>query len=111
MKKCCICLHDISTINNCVTPCGHAFCLKCLLYSLRFSNNCPLCRTEIEKSRDSQNISLDKIADLVYREQTNQDIYNKITFINNISDPKDRYIKLINITRDFAIYSCISMTE
>jgi hypothetical protein len=111
MNNCAICINKISNINNCITPCGHAFCLECLLYSLRFSNACPLCRTEIEKSRDSQNISLDKIADLVYREQTNQDIYNKITFINSINDPKDRYKKLIHIIRDFAIYSCISMTE
>jgi hypothetical protein len=113
MNICAICFLDISNINNCITSCGHQFCLTCLLKSLNYLNTCPLCRTEIENKRQSKSpdISLDNIADIVYREETNQDLLNKIKNINNNLDVNERNKQLMIIARDFAIYSCISITE
>lgn len=113
MNTCAICLLDISNVNNCITPCGHTFCLTCLLHSLNYLHTCPLCRSEIENKRHtiSNDISLDNIADIVFREETNQDILNKIKNINYEMDVNERNKQLMIIARDFAIYSCISISE
>ncbi len=113
MNICAICLLDISNVNKCITSCGHQFCLTCLLKSLHYLNTCPLCRMEIENKRHSKStdISLDHIADIVFREETNQDILNKIKNISNDLDVSERNKQLLIISRDFAIYSCISISE
>ncbi len=113
MNICAICLLNISNVNNCITPCGHRFCLTCLLQSLHNLNTCPLCRSQIENKRDSKSydISIDNIADIVFREETNQDILNKIKNINYDMDVNERNKQLMIIARDFAIYSCISISE
>lgn len=41
---CPICMEPLSKLNNCVSKCGHKFCLECLLKSYRKKNNCPICR-------------------------------------------------------------------
>lgn len=52
--ECCICYEIINKDkNNCVTDCGHAFCLKCLVTSFAHGNNaCPCCRTEVIEMPD-----------------------------------------------------------
>jgi hypothetical protein len=72
-----------------------------------------LCRSQIENKRDSKSydISIDNIADIVFREETNQDILNKIKNINYDMDVNERNKQLMIIARDFAIYSCISISE
>jgi hypothetical protein len=45
--ECCICYETIGEKNNCVTECGHKFCLKCLVTSLLHNNGCPYCRTPV----------------------------------------------------------------
>jgi hypothetical protein len=45
--ECCICLEPIGEKNNCVTECGHKFCLKCLMTAMSRNNNCPMCRTQL----------------------------------------------------------------
>ena len=48
IKECCICMDDINaSTNNCVTPCGHAFCFNCLAKSLEQNNTCPYCRAKL----------------------------------------------------------------
>ena len=42
--ECSICYDEISSTNNCVTPCGHVFCFKCMMQSLGNNNTCPCCR-------------------------------------------------------------------
>jgi hypothetical protein len=52
--ECCICLETIGEKNNCVTECGHKFCLKCLMTAMSRNNNCPMCRTQlVEDLEDS----------------------------------------------------------
>jgi len=46
-KECCICYELIGKTNNCVTECGHEYCLKCILFSTRNNNSCPYCRHEL----------------------------------------------------------------
>ena len=43
--ECSICYDEISSTNNCVTPCGHVFCFKCMMQSLGNNNTCPCCRS------------------------------------------------------------------
>jgi len=47
--ECCICFETIDKKkNNCITECGHSFCLKCLATSMYHNNNaCPCCRTAL----------------------------------------------------------------
>lgn len=46
--KCAIC-HD-TTKNTVITQCGHCFCNECILNNFKFNNNCPLCRSNINKN-------------------------------------------------------------
>ena len=45
--ECCICYEIIGKKNNCVTECGHVFCLKCLATSLTHNSSCPCCRAPL----------------------------------------------------------------
>lgn len=42
-EHCSICLCNIS--NTAITKCGHVFCKKCIMSSLKYNPKCPLCRT------------------------------------------------------------------
>jgi len=54
IDSCPICLDEIGEKNNCVTECGHKFCLKCLSIALQGNNTCPMCRDElVSKSEDA----------------------------------------------------------
>tara|TARA_B110000259_G_C13942758_1_gene373475 strand:+ start:507 stop:971 length:465 start_codon:yes stop_codon:yes gene_type:complete len=54
IDTCPICLDEIGEKNNCVTECGHKFCLKCLSIALQGNNTCPMCRDElVSKSEDA----------------------------------------------------------
>jgi hypothetical protein len=48
-NECCICFENINkNKNNCVTECGHIFCLKCLVNSMYYDTwSCPYCRTKL----------------------------------------------------------------
>ena len=51
--SCAICLEQQEreqTKNLATTPCGHTFCLTCLLSHLKHNNTCPLCRAPIEEN-------------------------------------------------------------
>jgi hypothetical protein len=52
--ECCICYEPIGEKNNCVTQCGHKFCLKCLMMSMSRNNTCPCCRTELIPSSEEE---------------------------------------------------------
>ena len=52
-NTCSICLevHENGQKNNiATTPCGHTFCLSCLISHLKYNNSCPLCRAPIEEN-------------------------------------------------------------
>jgi hypothetical protein len=46
-NECVICYEVIGKRNNCVTPCGHAFCFNCLVSAMTRKNTCPCCRSEL----------------------------------------------------------------
>ncbi len=55
---CAICLDDQKKQNNlATTPCGHSFCLTCLLRHLKHNNLCPLCRAPIEENGNAPKIA------------------------------------------------------
>jgi len=45
VMECPICYDPIGNKNNCTTECGHSFCFKCIVSSLKRNDGCPLCRT------------------------------------------------------------------
>lgn len=51
-NDCCICYETIGKTNNCVTPCGHSFCFKCLMKCMSLNNTCPMCRTLLEDEKE-----------------------------------------------------------
>jgi hypothetical protein len=51
-QECCICMDDIQAKNIACTPCGHIFCLTCLLRAFCDTNACPYCRTELVELPD-----------------------------------------------------------
>ena len=56
-NACPICLDEIGEKNNCVTECGHKFCLKCLSTALREKDTCPMCRNKLlTKNKDTAEI-------------------------------------------------------
>ena len=52
--ECCICFEFINKDkNNCITECGHSFCLKCLATSMYHDRwCCPYCRTDLVDKHD-----------------------------------------------------------
>jgi ribosome-binding protein aMBF1 (putative translation factor) len=47
MKECPVCYDEIASTNNCITSCGHSFCLSCMLKCIQTNNSCPCCRTSL----------------------------------------------------------------
>lgn len=45
--ECPICLEDLQNKFVCTTPCGHKFCLQCILTFLE--PVCPMCRANVER--------------------------------------------------------------
>jgi hypothetical protein len=60
-SECPICYEVIDTKNNnCITPCGHEFCFKCLMKSISRNNKCPCCRSELQElniESDSESVT------------------------------------------------------
>jgi len=54
--ECCICYETIGKTNNCVTECGHAFCLKCLVSAMSYNSACPYCRTDLIEKNEADDI-------------------------------------------------------
>ena len=54
MNECPICFEVITQTNNCcTTPCGHAFCFKCIAKAMSNNTQCPCCRQELmEKTEE-----------------------------------------------------------
>jgi hypothetical protein len=59
--ECPVCMESIGKINNCVSKCGHRFCLECILKSYKKKNSCPLCRQSLT-SEENEN---DDLPDLI----------------------------------------------
>jgi len=52
-NTCSICLEEQESgqkNNIATTPCGHTFCLSCLISHLKYNTSCPLCRAPIEEN-------------------------------------------------------------
>jgi hypothetical protein len=66
--------------NSCVTECGHAFCLSCLLQAVQRKPDCPLCR-QVLVSPELSSMS----DDLFAYWSTNNNNNNNNTDYNNIN--------------------------
>jgi hypothetical protein len=65
IDSCPICLEEIGEKNNCITECGHKFCLKCLSISLQGKNTCPMCRAELVGKSDNED-EIDRLTALYH---------------------------------------------
>ena len=49
-ENCPICYQTLDTDKNyCITPCGHRFCLTCMIKNQKYSSLCPICRYNLNK--------------------------------------------------------------
>ena len=93
---CSICLEKQEceqTKNLATTPCGHQFCLTCLLGHLKYNNSCPLCRAPIEENakKPAAHISYDdgvmllnyELGSLRIEEEIEQFVQNAIEIAGN----------------------------
>ena len=53
--SCPICLMKIG-VYSCKTKCGHLFCTECLLKSVQTKNSCPMCRGELIKTEEDDDM-------------------------------------------------------
>ena len=97
--ECAICYDEIGPSNNCVTPCGHKFCFKCIVKSTKQNNSCPCCRgplceptieEEVVEDDDSVDEEYDEGEDehnhtLAFGRMVN-DVYHSPVVINSIED-------------------------
>ena len=51
-NNCPICWNEVGKTNVAISPCGHTFCLTCLIDWQRRSNSCPVCRTRLMPEGD-----------------------------------------------------------
>lgn len=76
-NECCICYEIMGETNNCVTQCGHRFCLSCIITTMKKSSVCPCCRFSLreddieEEEEDTDNEEYDNDAD--DEEESNDD--------------------------------------
>jgi len=95
-NSCAICLEKQEreqTKNLATTPCGHTFCLTCLLSHLKHNNTCPLCRAPIEENtkKPAAHISYDdgvmllnyELSSLRIEEEIEQFVQNAIEIAGN----------------------------
>jgi len=108
-KECCICYENIGQVNNCVTPCGHEFCFRCLAMAMNKNNSCPCCRAKLidipdddedeeiteydededeDEEEDDEDVQEAPVEDLVNRLEK-----NGITMTDVVSLLLDRYSK------------------
>ena len=98
-NSCAICLEQQEreqTKNLATTPCGHTFCLTCLLSHLKHNNTCPLCRAPIEENskKPAAPISYDEgvmllnyeLTSLRIEEDIEQFVQNAIEIAGNSPD-------------------------
>ena len=53
---CMLCSKSISLTNQCTTPCGHTYCLSCLLTVISNNQpNCPYCKKELTDTDIGEN--------------------------------------------------------
>ena len=106
--ECPVCMESIGKINNCVSKCGHSFCLECLLKSYKKKNSCPLCREPLEENE------YDDLPDLIPVDEdfipfnqneilSQENILNYIHYIENRNGEQEltnNFIYLPHTTRE-----------
>jgi len=93
-SECSICYNKIGERNNCITPCGHTFCLTCIIEVIRRDcNTCPNCRTLL--TEEPNEIDLIENNTLDENNEINENILN-----NNILNENNYINNYININND-----------
>lgn len=106
--ECPVCMESIGKINNCVSKCGHRFCLECLLKSYKKKNSCPLCREPLEENEyDDLPDLIDVDEDFIPFNQSEilsqENILNYIHYIENRNGEQEltnNFIYLPHTTRE-----------
>lgn len=79
---CSICLDTLRT-PTATTPCGHRFCMECMMHAMERSNECPLCRAHV--CAETLTVTTDQVAEPVDVSPTRWQALEKIVKENEIS--------------------------
>ena len=76
-KICVICLQSLTEaqIDMCTTKCNHSFCTSCLIKSMKFGNQCSLCRTVLTSPNQKFGMKYNKSKNIVNQEINYYDPY------------------------------------
>ena len=84
--ECAICIEKINITNNCVTPCGHNFCLTCILISYSMYKTCPLCRSNLIPEIDTRDHEEDTGHHEEIRQEEDEDTESEIDYTESQYD-------------------------
>ena len=106
-NECSICYEKLGKTNICTTPCGHMFCMTCILQLSKnnssSSNKCPLCRKPLIENNVENNVENNNSNDIQSNIQMFSDmfqpmLYDDINIIpNEINSPIPRMELFDNI--------------
>jgi hypothetical protein len=103
-SECCICLETIGNKNNCVTPCGHAFCFNCVTRALTINNTCPMCREVLveipEEDEDDDSDYEDEEEEDEDEDEDEDEEEDENVGDENIEEITERFLKLGYTTLD-----------
>ena len=91
---CPVCFEVIGSINQCITPCGHTFCLICMLKCIKLNNSCPCCRTIIiENNEDDESYSESYYEDNEREEIEENDDYDTDSTPEDYNTENEPYVE------------------
>ena len=107
---CPVCFEVIGSINQCITPCGHTFCLICMLKCIKRNNSCPCCRTILienentddeesyngdweENEENEENEEIEEIEERESDENNDYDDYGSDTTIEDYNTENEPYVE------------------
>jgi len=110
-EDCAICMESMNKNKNFAkTSCGHSFCLSCLVTSLKNSNTCPLCRTNIEEtppqSTTSPALSMEECVDIIKDELDMFPVEDHLQSITLFGNPRSA---LKNMLQVYSVGLCRSI--
>lgn len=80
--ECGICYEHLETSkNNCITSCGHQFCMVCFIKMTQNNNCCPLCRSELYEEKEESEDDEDTISEYT-EDNTDEDSVNYLDEID-----------------------------
>jgi hypothetical protein len=101
--ECAICFDEIGSSNNCVTPCGHKFCFKCIVKSTKQNNSCPCCRGPLCEPSIEEEEEEEEYSDNEEEYDEGEDEHNHTLTFGRVVDDVYHSPVVINSLEDLSI--------